>query len=44
VENIALACHAHNCYLAEVDYGRAKMALRRRSPTGGLEPTPFPSP
>jgi 5-methylcytosine-specific restriction endonuclease McrA len=44
VENIALACHAHNCYLAEVDYGRAKMALRRRSPTGGLEPTPSPSP
>jgi hypothetical protein len=44
VENIALACHAHNRYLAEVDYGRAKMALHGRQRTGAFAPTPSPSP
>ena len=31
VENISLACRAHNGYLAEVDYGREAMAMHRRS-------------
>ena len=31
---IALACKAHNLYLAEVDFGRAAMARHRRSSTG----------
>ena len=33
-QGIALACKAHNLYLAEVDYGRAAMARHRRSSTG----------
>ena len=32
-QGIALACKAHNLYLAEVDYGRAAMARHRRSST-----------
>ena len=42
VENVALACRVHNRYIAEIDYGRAAMALHRRSRTGVLEPTPSP--
>ena len=41
VENISLACRAHNCYLAEVDYGRNDMARRRRLRERPLEPTPL---
>jgi hypothetical protein len=33
-QGIALACKAHNLYLAEVDYGRAAMARHRRASTG----------
>ena len=33
-QGIALACKAHNLYLAEVDYGRAAMARHRRSSAG----------
>ena len=44
VANIALACHCHNVYLAEVDYGREAIARHRRSGTRPLEPTPPPSP
>ncbi len=44
VENVSLACRAHNGYLAEVDYGRNAMARRRRSRARPLEPTPPPSP
>jgi hypothetical protein len=32
-QGIALACRAHNLYLAEVDFGRAAMALHRRAST-----------
>jgi hypothetical protein len=31
---VALACRAHNLFLAEVDYGRAAMDRHRRSNTG----------
>jgi hypothetical protein len=34
VDGIALACKAHNSYLAEVDYGREAIARHRRSRTG----------
>jgi 5-methylcytosine-specific restriction endonuclease McrA len=44
VENISLACRAHNETLAEVDYGRSAMGVHRRSPKRVLEPTPSPSP
>ena len=40
VDNVSLACRAHNGYLAEVDYGRKTMALHRLSGTRLLEPTP----
>ena len=43
VENVCLACTAHNGYLAEVDYGRKAMARHRRSRESVLELTP-PSP
>ena len=33
-QGIALACKAHNLYLAEVDFGRAPIALHRRPSTG----------
>jgi len=33
-QGIALACKAHNLYLAEIDYGRAAMARHRRASTG----------
>jgi hypothetical protein len=33
-QGIALACKAHNLYLAEVDFGRAAMARHRRSSAG----------
>jgi hypothetical protein len=33
-QGIALACKAHNMFLAEVDFGRAAMARHRRSSTG----------
>ena len=33
-QGIALACKAHNLYLAEVDFGRAAMARQRRSSNG----------
>jgi hypothetical protein len=33
VDNVSLACRAHNHYLAEVDYGQAVMARHRRSST-----------
>ncbi len=33
VDNVSLACRAHNNYLAEVDYGRVTMATHRRSKT-----------
>jgi hypothetical protein len=35
---IALACKAHNFYLAEVDFGRAAMTRYRRSSTGPPSP------
>jgi hypothetical protein len=35
---IALACKAHNLYLAEVDFGRAAMTRHRRSSTGSPGP------
>jgi hypothetical protein len=44
VENIALACKAHNRYLADVDYGRNAMARWRASRHGLLRLTPSPSP
>jgi 5-methylcytosine-specific restriction endonuclease McrA len=44
VENLSLACRAHNGYLAEVDYGRDVMARRRRLRERPLEPTPLLSP
>jgi hypothetical protein len=44
VENVSLACRAHNGYLAEVDYGRPAMARHRRSGSRLLEPIPSPSP
>ncbi len=31
LENIELACKSHNTYLAERDYGEAKMARYRRT-------------
>ena len=37
-QGIALACKAHNLYLAEVDYGRAAMARHRRASTGRRAP------
>ena len=37
-QGIALACKAHNLYLAEVDYGRAAMARHRRASTGPTGP------
>ena len=40
VENISLACRAHNAYLAEVDYGRKAMAPHRRARQRALVPTP----
>jgi 5-methylcytosine-specific restriction endonuclease McrA len=39
VENLALACKAHNRYLAEVDYGREAMSRHRRWRAGALEAT-----
>jgi hypothetical protein len=33
-QGIALACKAHNLYLAEVDFGRAAMARHRRASAG----------
>jgi 5-methylcytosine-specific restriction endonuclease McrA len=39
VANVRLMCHAHNAYLAEVDYGRKAMATHRR-PLGRAAPTP----
>ena len=33
-QSVALACKAHNMYLAEVDFGPAAMARHRRSTTG----------
>jgi 5-methylcytosine-specific restriction endonuclease McrA len=44
VENISLVCRAHNAHLADVDYGRSAMALRRRSRKRVFEPAPPPSP
>jgi hypothetical protein len=35
VRNVRLVCHAHNVYLAEVDYGRA--ALSRHLANGALQ-------
>jgi hypothetical protein len=43
VENIALACHAHNRYLAEVDYGRTAMTKHRLSRGKVVEVRPRPS-
>jgi hypothetical protein len=42
VDNVSLACRAHNGYLAEVDYGREAIALHRLSGSRILEPTPSP--
>ena len=44
VDNISLACRAHNGYLAEVDYGRKAVARHRRSEERPLEPKPAASP
>ena len=41
VDNVALACHAHTRYLAEVDYGGAAMAPHRRSRGSVFEPAPL---
>ena len=38
-QGIALACKAHNLYLAEVDFGRAAMARHRRSSAKGASST-----
>ena len=38
-DNIRLACHAHNDYMAEKDYGKAKMdqyRVREPQPTYGI--------
>ena len=38
-DNIRLACHAHNDYMAEMDYGKAKMdqyRVREPQPTYGI--------
>jgi hypothetical protein len=43
VENISLACRAHNAYLAVVDYGRKAMAPHRRSRERTFELRPCPS-
>jgi hypothetical protein len=43
VGNIALACHAHNRHLAEVDYGRSAMARHRRSQRNVVETAPASS-
>ena len=40
VDNVSLACRAHNHYLAEVDYGQGVMARHRRSST--VSPTLCP--
>jgi hypothetical protein len=39
-EDVSLACHGHNMYLAEVDYGREAMARHRRSRSGSRSPCP----
>jgi hypothetical protein len=44
VPNVSLRCRLHNAYLAEVDYGRSAMALRRGSRKGAAAGTPPPSP
>jgi hypothetical protein len=31
VDNLCLMCHAHNAYLAELEYGRDRIDLYRRS-------------
>jgi hypothetical protein len=42
VDNVSLACRAHNGYLAEVDYGRKAIARHRLSGSLLLEPTQSP--
>jgi len=44
IENVSLACHCHNGFLAEVDYGREAIARHRRSGARPLGPPPSPSP
>ena len=44
VDNVFLACRAHNGYLAEVDYGRKAIARHRLSESRLVESTPPPSP
>jgi len=39
VDNVRLACAAHNAYMAELDYGKEKMARYRRADRVG-EPQP----
>jgi hypothetical protein len=48
-DNISLLCKSHNLYLAEIDYGRAAIARRRRGsgraidrPSGSLRQSPNP--
>jgi len=40
VQNVALACRAHNRYLAEVDYGHKALALHRQARKRVVEPSP----
>ena len=41
VENVCLACAAHNAYMAELDYGKERMARYRRSADRVREPQPM---
>ena len=40
VDNVRLACPAHNAYMAELDYGKEKMDQHRRSADRVCEPQP----
>ena len=40
VDNVRLACSAHNAYMAELDYGKEKMDQHRRSADRVGEPQP----
>ena len=40
VDNVRLACPAHNAYMAELDYGKEKMDRHRRSAERVGEPQP----
>ena len=40
VDNVRLACPAHNAYMAELDYGKEKMDRHRRSADRVGEPQP----